>query len=50
VGDFIRRFFVELHGNSCSPINTPANAYSTFAKSEMDTLVLGDFLVDKPKG
>jgi carbamoyltransferase len=31
-------------------VNTPANAYSTFAKSEMDTLVLGDFLVDKPKG
>jgi carbamoyltransferase len=31
-------------------VNTPANAYSTFAKSEMDTLVLGNFLVDKPKG
>ncbi len=31
-------------------VNTPANAYSTFSKSEMDTLVLGDFVVDKPKG
>jgi len=31
-------------------VNTPANAYSTFFKSEMDTLVLGNFLVDKPKG
>ena len=31
-------------------VNTPANAYSTFVKSEMDTLVLGNFVVDKPKG
>ncbi len=31
-------------------VTTPANAFSTFSKSEMDTLVLGDFLVDKPKG
>jgi len=30
-------------------VNTPANAFSTFSKSEMDTLVLGDFVVDKPK-
>ena len=29
-------------------VNTPANAYSTFVKSEMDTLVLGNFVVDKP--
>ncbi len=28
-------------------VNTPANAYSSFAKSEMDTLVLENFLVDK---
>jgi carbamoyltransferase len=30
-------------------VNTPANAFSTFSKSEMDTLVLGDFVVDKAK-
>ncbi|HKS77169.1 MAG TPA: carbamoyltransferase [Terriglobales bacterium] len=29
-------------------VNTPANAYSTFSKSEMDSLVLGNFVVDKP--
>ena len=28
-------------------VNTPANAYSTFVKSEMDTLVLGNFVVEK---
>ena len=29
-------------------VTTPANAFSTFVKSEMDTLVLGNFVVDKP--
>jgi len=28
-------------------VTTPANAFNTFSKSEMDTLVLGDFLIDK---
>jgi carbamoyltransferase len=28
-------------------VNTPANAYSSYFKSEMDSLVLGNFLVDK---
>jgi carbamoyltransferase len=28
-------------------VNTPANAFNTFTKSEMDTLVLGNFLVEK---
>jgi carbamoyltransferase len=28
-------------------VNTPANAFSTFSKSEMDCLVLGEFLVEK---
>ena len=28
-------------------VNTPANAFSTFSKSEMDSLVLGNFVVDK---
>ena len=28
-------------------VNTPANAFNTFSKSEMDSLVLGEFLVDK---
>jgi len=28
-------------------VNTPANAFSTFSNSEMDCLVLGDFIVDK---
>jgi carbamoyltransferase len=28
-------------------VTTPANAFSTFAKSEMDSLVLGNFIVDK---
>jgi carbamoyltransferase len=28
-------------------VNTPANAFNTFSKSEMDCLVLGDFLVEK---
>ncbi len=28
-------------------VNTPANAFSTFCKSEMDTLVLENFLVEK---
>jgi carbamoyltransferase len=29
-------------------VNTPANAFNTFSKSEMDTLVLGNFVVEKP--
>jgi carbamoyltransferase len=29
-------------------VNTPANAFNTFSKSEMDTLVLGNFIVEKP--
>jgi carbamoyltransferase len=29
-------------------VTTPANAFSTFSRSEMDCLVLGDFLIDKP--
>jgi carbamoyltransferase len=28
-------------------VTTPANAFSTFSKSEMDSLVLGNFIVDK---
>lgn len=28
-------------------VNTPANAYSTFSRSGMDMLVLGDFVVEK---
>jgi carbamoyltransferase len=28
-------------------VNTPGNAFNTFSKSEMDCLVLGNFLVDK---
>ena len=28
-------------------VNTPANAFNTFSKSEMDCLVLGNFLVEK---
>lgn len=28
-------------------VTTPANAFATFSKSEMDTLVLGNFLVEK---
>jgi carbamoyltransferase len=28
-------------------VNTPANAFSTFSKSEMDCLVLENFLVEK---
>jgi len=28
-------------------VNTPANAFSSFSKSEMDSLVLGNFIVDK---
>ena len=28
-------------------VNTPANAFNTFSKSEMDTLVLGNFLIEK---
>ena len=30
-------------------VNTPANAFNTFSKSEMDTLVLGNFIVEKDK-
>ncbi len=29
-------------------VNTPANAFNTYSKSEMDCLVLGNFLVEKP--
>jgi carbamoyltransferase len=29
-------------------VNTPADAASTFVRSEMDCLVLGDFLIEKP--
>jgi carbamoyltransferase len=29
-------------------VTTPANAFHTFSASEMDTLVLGNFVVDKP--
>jgi carbamoyltransferase len=28
-------------------VNTPADAVSTFVRSEMDCLVLGDFLIEK---
>jgi len=28
-------------------VNTPANAFHTFSKSEMDALVLEDFLIEK---
>jgi carbamoyltransferase len=28
-------------------VNTPANAYSTFSNSEMDALIMGNFLVEK---
>ena len=28
-------------------VNTPANAFNTFSRSEMDTLVLGDFVIEK---
>lgn len=28
-------------------VNTPANAFSTFSRSEMDCLVLGNFLIEK---
>jgi carbamoyltransferase len=30
-------------------VTTPANAFSTFSKSEMDCLVLGNSLVEKPE-
>ena len=29
-------------------VTTPANAFNTFSKSEMDSVVLGNFLVEKP--
>src|SRR5258706_453103 len=29
-------------------VTTPANAYSTFSRSQMDCLVLGNFLIEKP--
>ncbi len=29
-------------------VNTPANAFNTFSKSEMDCLVLDNFLIEKP--
>ena len=31
-------------------VNTPANAFNTFSKSEMDTLILENFLVEKAPG
>lgn len=31
-------------------VNTPANAFNTFSKSEMDALVLGNFIIDKQIG
>jgi carbamoyltransferase len=31
-------------------VNTPREAYSTFARSEMDALVLGNCIVRKPGG
>jgi carbamoyltransferase len=30
-------------------VNTPANAFNTFSKSEMDTVVLENFVIDKPE-
>ena len=29
-------------------VNTPANAFNTFEKSEMDALVLENFIIEKP--
>ena len=29
-------------------VNTPANALNTFVNSGIDSLVMGDFIVDKP--
>jgi predicted NodU family carbamoyl transferase len=29
-------------------VNTPAEAFNTFHRSEMDVLVLGDHVVEKP--
>jgi carbamoyltransferase len=29
-------------------VDTPANAFNTFSKSEMDSLILGNFLIEKP--
>ncbi|MCI0747881.1 MAG: hypothetical protein L0Y58_20945, partial [Verrucomicrobia subdivision 3 bacterium] len=31
-------------------VTTPANAFNTFSKSEMDGLILENFLVEKPAG
>ncbi len=31
-------------------VTTPQNAYSTFSRSEMDLLVMGDYLIDKQGG
>jgi carbamoyltransferase len=28
-------------------VNTPANAFNTFSKSEMDSLILGNYIIDK---
>jgi carbamoyltransferase len=28
-------------------VNTPGNAFNTFSKSEMDTLILGNYIIDK---
>jgi len=30
-------------------VNTPANAFSTFSRSEMDMLFLGNFVVEKER-
>ena len=40
-----RRFVFNLKGEPI--VNTPANALQTFSKSEMDALVLEDFLIEK---
>jgi carbamoyltransferase len=29
-------------------VNTPQEAFSTFSRSGMDALVLGDYLIEKP--
>jgi carbamoyltransferase len=29
-------------------VTTPANAFNTYSKSEMDALVLGNFVAEKP--
>ncbi len=43
-GNWQRTYF-NLKGEPI--VNTPANAFKTFSKSEMDALVLENFLVEK---